>query len=373
MILVSGTASDNTGVQRVEVRLDDGPWLAASGTNSWSFGINSSNCLNGPHSINARAADAAGNFSATSSVAVVFYNLPGEYLRRVSCGNAASAIDCSSNTWAADRAWSWGGFGYSGGTSGYMANSITGVCASAQSIYQRERYSTGSGGFLYLFDCPAGIYETTLLEAETYWSGPGQRVFNIFIQNQPARTNLDLCAAAGGNNRPLTLVFTNAVTNAQLQLWFQPLVDNARSSGIQVRKIAEVFSDTDGIPDWWRLGWFGHPLGDAADQSRADDDADRDGASNLTEYRSGTDPLSAASKPPAPQAAIQGVSLRGADVVVTCDATTNWSYQLQRRAEIGVAPWNDAGATAVASNGTATLTDLGGGTNPVGFYRVKVR
>ena len=69
-------------------------------------------------------------------------------------------------------------------------------------------------------------------------------------------------------NKPLTLVFTNAVTNCQLQVLFTPVVDNARISGLQVRKIGDVASDTDGIPDWWRLAYFGHAPGLASDQSR---------------------------------------------------------------------------------------------------------
>ena len=107
-----------------------------------------------------------------------------------------------------------------------------------------------------------------MLEAETYWSGTGKRVFNAFIQGRQVLTNFDIFAAAGGANIPITRVFTNAVTNSQLQILFTPVVDNARVSGVQVRKIADVFSDTDGIPDWWRLAYFGHALGRASDNSR---------------------------------------------------------------------------------------------------------
>ena len=73
-----------------------------------------------------------------------------------------------------------------------------------------------------------------MLEAETYWSGAGKRVFNAFIQGRQVLTNFDIYAAAGGMNKPLTLVFTNAVTNSQLQVLFTPVVDNARISGLQV-------------------------------------------------------------------------------------------------------------------------------------------
>jgi hypothetical protein len=50
-------------------------------------------------------------------------------------------------------------------------------------------------------------------------------------------------------------------------------------------------SDNDGIPDWWLLQYFGHPTGLAGDHSRAQDDADGDGMSNLQEFLAGTDPL----------------------------------------------------------------------------------
>jgi len=36
-LVVSGSAADNTAVQKVEVRLDAGSWLTASGTSNWSY------------------------------------------------------------------------------------------------------------------------------------------------------------------------------------------------------------------------------------------------------------------------------------------------------------------------------------------------
>jgi Tol biopolymer transport system component len=49
-------------------------------------------------------------------------------------------------------------------------------------------------------------------------------------------------------------------------------------------------SDADGIPDWWMIEYFGHPTGQAADLSRAQDDADGDGVNNLQEFLAGTIP-----------------------------------------------------------------------------------
>lgn len=54
-------------------------------------------------------------------------------------------------------------------------------------------------------------------------------------------------------------------------------------------------SDADGIPDWWLIEYFGHAEGQAGDLSRAGDDADGDGMTNLDEFNAGTIPTSYAS------------------------------------------------------------------------------
>jgi alpha-amylase len=365
-LLISGTATDNIAVQIVEVRLDNGPWITAAGTNPWSYSLNSSNFLNGPHVVAARATDTSGNLSTTNTVNMRFFNVPGSYIQRVSGGNPANATDCSDNIWLRDTAYSVGAFGYSGGATGVLANTITGICASAQSLYQREHYSTNSGGFYYQFDCPAGIYEVTMLEAETYWNGPGKRVFNAFIQGRQVLTNLDIYAAAGGMNKPLTLVFTNAVTNSRLQVLFTPVVDNARISGLQVRKIGDVASDTDGIPDWWRLAYFGHALGLASDKSRGTDDADGDGVSNLNEFLAGTNPLEANSV-----FKIMGAIRASNEVQLLWTTRANQTYQLQQSDGPGNgASWTNFGPAITGTDGVVTQS-VGAAAGASRFFRVQ--
>jgi hypothetical protein len=366
--IISGTATDNVAVAKVEVQLDGGLWQTVSGTNTWSATLNSSNFLNGPHLISARATDTTGNISATNTVSVKFFNVPGNYVQRISGGNPSGATNCDASIWLKDTAYTFGGFGYSGGGAGYVANTVSGICTSAQSLYQREHF----GSFYYEFDCPEGIYETTLLESETYWTAVGKRIFNAYIQGQQVLTNFDVFASAGGQNLPLTLVFTNAVTNSQLQILFAPVVDNARVSGIQVRKIADVFSDTDGIPDWWRLAYFGHALGMAADLSRGDDDADGDGVSNLTEFLHGTSPLNPASVPVLPPFNVSGLVIGGGNFQLNFNSTTNWSYQLQRRDTLDAnSTWTNVGAGGAGTGGVLIFTDRA--TNATRFYRVQAR
>src|ERR1035437_6542608 len=138
-LMISGTATDNIAVQTVEVRLDNGPWTTAAGTTAWSYSLNSSNFLNGSHVVAARATDTTGNLSTTNAVSVPFFNVPGGYVQRVSGGDPASVTDCSSNIWLRDTAYSFGAFGYSGGVTGLLVNTITGICASRSEEHTSER------------------------------------------------------------------------------------------------------------------------------------------------------------------------------------------------------------------------------------------
>jgi hypothetical protein len=256
-----------------------------------------------------------------------------------------------------------------------LDNSIIGICAGAQSLYQRERYSTSGSGFDYEFDCPEGVYQIMLLEAETYWSGAGKREFNVFIQGQQVLTNFDIYAAAGGQNIPISRVFTNAVSNSQLQILFTPgAADNARVSGVQVQKIADVFSDTDGIPDWWRLAYFGHALGEAADKSRGSDDADGNGISNLTKYLTGTNPLNPAAYPVPPVFNITHISVSASNVQINCSTATNWSFQLQCRGTLDASSsWTNIGSSQPGTSEINLFNDNSPATNSARFYRVQAR
>ena len=372
-ISVSGTAADNVAVAKVEINIDNGTWITASGTTSWSYSLNTVNVLNGEHVLYARATDTSSNVSSIPSVSVRVVNVPGSYLQRLSAGDPANATDCVNNVWVKDQAYTLGSFGFSGtSATGFVNNAITGICSNFWRLYRWERYSTTAGGYSYLFDCPAGVYETTLLEAETYWSNVNQRVFNVFIEGQQVLTNFDIIAAAGGKNIPVTRVFTNVVSDAQLKIDFVPITDNARASGIQVRKIADLDSDSDGIPDWWMLAYFNHPTGQDADNSMANEDADGDGMSNLQEFLAGTDPAD-----PNSAFRITAVATEGSDLRVT------WMMGPGKTNALQVTSGDDSGSysnnfadifTVTNTVGSSTnYLDSGATTNaPTRYYRVRL-
>ena len=70
-ITISGSASDNIALSKVEVKVNSGNWQLASGTNLWSKTLTLNS---GSNTINARATDASGNLKESSLI--VSYSLP---------------------------------------------------------------------------------------------------------------------------------------------------------------------------------------------------------------------------------------------------------------------------------------------------------
>jgi glycosidase len=296
-IVISGTATDNAAVAAVELQVDGGDWAPASGAGAWTYAIDTRNFLNGVRQIAARARDTAGNLSAPALLSLRFFNIPGSYEARLAAGNFTAVTNCDGRVWQPDQPWHPGGRGWLSGTNGFIANTISNLCASAQPLFQRERYSTAASTLDYRFDLPEGRYEITLLQTETWVTGVNQRVFDLYIEGIRTLTNFDIFAASGGMNLPLVQTFAYDVADARLDLHFIPWADNARVSGIGVRRIGDVDTDLDGIPNWWMRAWFDHPTGQDADQSQAHQDADGDGFANREEYIAGTSPIDPAAYP----------------------------------------------------------------------------
>ncbi len=153
-----------------------------------------------------------------------------------------------------------------------------------------------------------------------------------------------------------------------MDIQFTPVTGNARISGIQVQKTGDVFSDTDGLPDWWRLAYFDHAVGEDADLSHASDDADGDGLTNMQEYFAGTDPLNAASA-----FTVIKIDIVGPDIRVTWNAVSGKTYQLQRAdSPTATATWTNVGSTITATGPSADQIDPGVAGDPVHFYRVVI-
>jgi hypothetical protein len=72
-VTVSGTASDNVAVAKVELSVDGGAYQPVTGTSSWSLALASGSYADGAHTITARATDSSGN-QTTASESLTFSN-----------------------------------------------------------------------------------------------------------------------------------------------------------------------------------------------------------------------------------------------------------------------------------------------------------
>jgi poly(3-hydroxybutyrate) depolymerase len=71
MVSISGTASDNVMVAKVEVSIDGGAYVLATGTTSWTYPWQTTAVANGSHSISARATDSSGHTAAATATVTV--------------------------------------------------------------------------------------------------------------------------------------------------------------------------------------------------------------------------------------------------------------------------------------------------------------
>jgi fibronectin type 3 domain-containing protein len=103
-----------------------------------------------------------------------------------------------------------------------------------QAVYQTNRY----GNFIYTIPgFTAGAnYIVDLHFAETYWTTPGQRLFNVLINGKQVLTNYDIFASAGGEF--IATVESFAVTadsTGTITLQFVPgAADNPQVNGIEI-------------------------------------------------------------------------------------------------------------------------------------------
>jgi hypothetical protein len=103
-----------------------------------------------------------------------------------------------------------------------------------QAVYQTNRY----GNFTYTIPgFTAGAnYIVDLHFAETYWTAPGQRLFNVLINGKQVLTNYDMFASAGGEF--IATVESFAVTadsTGTITLQFVPgAADNPQVNGIEI-------------------------------------------------------------------------------------------------------------------------------------------
>jgi hypothetical protein len=111
--------------------------------------------------------------------------------------------------------------------------------AAPSSVYQSNRV----GNFSYVLPglTPAAAYTVRLHFAETYWPGPGMRLFNVAINGSPVLTNFDIFKDSGGEFiADIKSFAATASASGTVTITFAALVDNALIAGVEL--------DSSGFP-----------------------------------------------------------------------------------------------------------------------------
>src|SRR5215216_886987 len=133
----------------------------------------------------------------------------------------STLVDARGHRWLPDS-------GHLGGQSSITSAPIEGT--SSQSIYQHERW--GMRGYVIQVPAPA-TYAINLYLAETEFSRPRQRVFDVTAEGVVKASDVDFVEAAG-RNLAYHVSFTAAVIDGQLNLGFINKIDQAKVNGIEV-------------------------------------------------------------------------------------------------------------------------------------------
>jgi parallel beta-helix repeat protein len=231
-------ASDNVGVAGVQFLVDGAVY--GSETTSGSISCNTVNLSNGSHTIGAIARDAAGNKTTAAAISVNVWNAtvqtPGTTttvvtaVARVNAGGPAYT-DPSGNVWAADS-------NFNGGFLFVPGRKVTGTTMAP--LYESQHWNNRT----LIYDLPVanGAYTVNLKFAEMYWSGPGQRLFNISINGAAVLNNFDIAAAAGGILRPVDRSFQVTVTGGRITITMVSTIDQPAVNAIEILKTTTVTS-----------------------------------------------------------------------------------------------------------------------------------
>ncbi|WP_193210601.1 malectin domain-containing carbohydrate-binding protein [Luteolibacter marinus] len=221
-------ATDNVGVTGYEVRRDGALVGTVSATEFADSGLTDGVL----YSYEVRAVDGAGNASSPALVSVTPRVL-GDAVVRVNSGGLGFT-DGSGNIWYDD-------YGFNIGSTSSTAVTISGT--TDQVLYQSERYDGSPSGadLEYRFVVADGQYEVRLHFAETYVTGPGQRVFDVVAEGSVALDDLDIFARVG-SNATLAVSFPVTVSDGELNISFHHGVQNPKICGVEVFTVA-----SDGI------------------------------------------------------------------------------------------------------------------------------
>lgn len=115
-------------------------------------------------------------------------------------------------------------------------NSLATTGTSDPDLFLTERFGAD---FSYKIPVESGAYLVVLNYAENFWTNANQRLFDVAIQGNTVRNNLDLFVEAGKDIALSDSFFIN-VNDSLIDIEFNASVDNAKISAIKIQKVSSV-------------------------------------------------------------------------------------------------------------------------------------
>jgi len=158
------------------------------------------------------------------------------YPLKFNIGGAAALGYLSDAEWSKNA-----DYGYADGGTTLYPNNLQINGTDEDEIYRSERH----GIVNYRVRIPNGVYKITLMFAENYFTSPGKRVFDVYLEKNRVVQNLDIYAQAGLNTALVKSYNGITVSEGLLNIDFGAVIDNPVISGIIIEQ--EPASNQEGL------------------------------------------------------------------------------------------------------------------------------
>jgi beta-galactosidase len=186
----------------------------------------------GINSLTARGGTRNRNVVDSAPVAFEFVTIRSDDIA-VNVGSNADFLDETGKVWLSDQPYAKGSWGYRGSKTKRVYSSTEDrniLNTNSEPLFQ----TMVEGLDEYKFDLPDGNYEVELLFAETRFSAPGKRVFDVLVNGTKILSALDLAGTVGRDHVFRKQVNIDAEDGISIR--FAGLIGDPVLSGVRIRR-----------------------------------------------------------------------------------------------------------------------------------------